>query len=140
MTTADATLIAELFGTTHRMTRMAGKLLGDAHGVTHFRTLGLLRQFGPSRIGEIAALERISQPGATKLVAALEAEGFASRSADPADGRAMVISATPAGLAALDAWTAAVADVLVPRFGELTDADRAALTRTIALVHASLDS
>lgn len=134
----DAALIAQLLSATHRMTRMATRLATRVHGPTHFRTLGLLRQFGPARIGEIAAHERISQPGATKLVSVLEAAGLVARERDPEDGRATVVSITPAGEAALRAWLDEIAAVLVPRFTDLSDDDRAAIARTTMLIEASL--
>lgn len=140
MPATNATLITELIATTNRVTRMAARLTARPRNATHYRTLGLLRQFGPSRIGEIAAHERISQPGATKIVAALEAEGFVARENDPDDGRASVITITPLGLTALDSWMTELGDALLPVFGDLSDADRAALARTIALLESSLNS
>lgn len=134
----DAALITQLISATHRLTRMAGRLTGEPRNTTHYRTLGLLRQFGPSRIGEIAAHERISQPGATKIVTGLEADGFVSRESDPEDGRASVISITPAGNAAAEAWLEEISAVLVPRFDGLSDQDRAAIARTITLLESSL--
>jgi DNA-binding MarR family transcriptional regulator len=138
MTANNATLITELISATNRVTRMAGRLATEPRNSTNYRTLGLLRQFGPSRIGEIAAHERISQPGATKIVASLEAEGLVARENDPADGRASVITITPLGLAALESWMNELADNLLPRVGPLSDDDRAAIARTIALLEFSL--
>jgi DNA-binding MarR family transcriptional regulator len=138
MLAEDAALITQLISTTHRVTRMAAALTGEPRNSAHYRTLGLLRQFGPSRIGEIAAYERISQPGATKIVTALEAEGFVARENDPGDGRASVISITPAGIAAVEAWTDQISAVLVPRFGTFSDEDRTAIARTVTLLESGL--
>ncbi|WAH97754.1 MarR family winged helix-turn-helix transcriptional regulator [Arthrobacter sp. MMS18-M83] len=140
MPAEDAALITQLISTTHRVTRMAATLTGEPRNSTHYRTLGLLRQFGPSRIGEIAAYERITQPGATKIVTALEAEGFVARENDPEDGRASVISITPAGNTAVEAWQEQISAVLVPRFGKFSDEDRAAIARTLMLLESSLQN
>jgi DNA-binding MarR family transcriptional regulator len=54
---------------------------------------------GPLRCGELATREGVAPPSMTKVVAALEQQGFVERLADPEDGRAALISATAAGRA-----------------------------------------
>jgi DNA-binding MarR family transcriptional regulator len=65
--------------------------------------IGVVRRLGcgPCRITDLAAEERLSQPGITLLVNRLEERGWVVRSADPSDGRAVLVSLTPAGKAVL---------------------------------------
>jgi DNA-binding MarR family transcriptional regulator len=138
MSTETSELIAQLIAATNRLTRAAAQQTSEPRNSTSYRILGALRQFGPSRIGEIAAHERISQPGATKAVTALELDGLVARESDPDDLRASRITITDAGNAAVDAWLEQLARVVVPRFGALTDTDRAAIARTVQLLEASI--
>jgi DNA-binding MarR family transcriptional regulator len=138
MSIETSELIAQLIGATNRLTRAAAQQTSEPRNSTSYRILGALRQFGPSRVGEIAAHERISQPGATKAVTALELDGLVARESDPDDLRASRISITDAGNAAVDAWLEQLASVVVPKFGTLSDTDRAAIARTIRLLEASI--
>jgi DNA-binding MarR family transcriptional regulator len=52
---------------------------------------------GPRPIGELAAAEQVRPPTMTRLVQALEDEGFVRREPDPADGRAVRVHATAKG-------------------------------------------
>src|SRR5580704_17779953 len=53
---------------------------------------------GPTTPGELAKLEQISPQSMGATLAALEARGLVGRRPDPADGRRVVLSVTPAGL------------------------------------------
>jgi DNA-binding MarR family transcriptional regulator len=52
---------------------------------------------GPLTPSELASLERVQRPTATRIVARLEDEGLVARAADPADGRSFIVSATAQG-------------------------------------------
>lgn len=69
--------------------------------LTAASTLRRLERSGPHRLSELYAPEGISQPAMTQLVTRLEKEGLAERTADPTDGRAVVVSITAAGRAAV---------------------------------------
>ncbi|MBN9188579.1 MAG: MarR family transcriptional regulator [Microbacterium sp.] len=66
-------------------------------------SLGLLSalstvvRLGPLRPSELARIEGVAAPTATRAVAELESRGFVERRPDPADGRAFFVSATRAG-------------------------------------------
>ncbi len=51
----------------------------------------------PCTISDLADAEEVSVPTMSRLVAALEADGLVERHPDPDDGRAVLVSATPAG-------------------------------------------
>ncbi|WP_250028991.1 MarR family transcriptional regulator [Paractinoplanes maris] len=69
--------------------------------LTAASTLRRLERSGPHRLCELYAPEGISQPAMTQLVTRLEKEGLAERTSDPNDGRAVVVSITEAGRAAV---------------------------------------
>ena len=69
--------------------------------LTAASTLRRLERSGPHRLSELYAPEGVSQPAMTQLVTRLEKEGLARRADDPTDGRAVVVSITDAGRAAV---------------------------------------
>jgi DNA-binding MarR family transcriptional regulator len=76
--------------------------------------LGLLRDRGPQRVSDLATLEGVAQPSMTALVARLERQGLVRRSADPKDGRAVVVRLSAAGRRRLQS----VARSSIRRLGE----------------------
>lgn len=91
---------------------------------------------GPMTLGALAEHERVAPPSITKVVAKLEEGELVARTADPADRRAVRISATPAGRALLadvrqrkDLWLAA-------RLAELDDDQRARLAAALEVIDA----
>jgi DNA-binding MarR family transcriptional regulator len=69
--------------------------------LTAASTLWRLSHGGPQRLCDLNGSEGISQPAMTQLVTRLEREGLAKRGSDPADGRAVVVSVTDEGRAAV---------------------------------------
>ncbi len=60
-------------------------------------TLATLQRSGPARLTELALAEGVSQPSMTAVTTRLADRGLVSRSADPTDGRAVVLTLTGAG-------------------------------------------
>lgn len=56
---------------------------------------------GPIRPGDVARLEGIAAPGATRILAELEHRRLVRREPDPADGRSTLFTTTTAGTAAI---------------------------------------
>jgi DNA-binding MarR family transcriptional regulator len=52
---------------------------------------------GPQSLGALASAERVAGPTMTRIVDGMVAAGLAERRPDPADGRAVLITATAAG-------------------------------------------
>jgi DNA-binding MarR family transcriptional regulator len=52
---------------------------------------------GPLTPSELASLERVQRPTATRIVARLEENGLVERAVDPADGRSFIVSPTAQG-------------------------------------------
>jgi DNA-binding MarR family transcriptional regulator len=65
--------------------------------LTAAATLAHLQRSGPARLTELAGAEGVSQPSMTALIARLADQGLVRRSADPHDGRAVVLTLTAAG-------------------------------------------
>lgn len=93
--------------------RLRSERADTALTLSQLAVLATLDRHGPLAPGELAAHEKVRPPAMTRLVAGLEAEGLASRSAHPTDGRQVVVALTEAGRAVLaedrrrrDAWLA----------------------------------
>jgi DNA-binding MarR family transcriptional regulator len=63
--------------------------------------LATIERHGPLTPSELAELERVQRPSATRIVSRLETEGLVNRAADPADGRSSLVSASARGRALL---------------------------------------
>ena len=118
----------------HALTRLAALDTPSPAPAAQWRTLSLLRDHGPQRLGDLARLSRISQPGMTRLAGQMADAGLIAREADPHDSRVSVLSATDAGIAALDQWLVQLQASLAPRFADLTDDDWAALRRAARIL------
>jgi DNA-binding MarR family transcriptional regulator len=64
--------------------------------VMHWRVLCSLLE-GPVSVSELADIVIAKQPTVSKLLARMEKQGLITRESDPADGRGVVVSTTPAG-------------------------------------------
>ena len=91
--------------------------------------LSVLVFAGPRTLGELAALEQVRPPTMTRLVAALEEDGFVRRVIDPADRRVARIHATAKGEKVMRAGRARRVKELSARLARLSAAERRELAR-----------
>jgi len=91
---------------------------------------------GPLRSGELSASEGVAPPTMTKVVAALEQQGFVERFPDPDDGRAALISATPAGRELVESSRAQRLQGLARRLEALDPGQLAALEAALPALEA----
>jgi DNA-binding MarR family transcriptional regulator len=102
-----------------------------------FSVLALLERADPPHRMAMSELQRLvhprySQPGCSRLVQRMEADGLVTRSADPGDGRATVVTTTRAGRRRYDAANAVYGDALRTAFGRHLRADEhAAVTNLL---------
>lgn len=89
---------------------------------------------GPLTPSELASLERVQRPTATRIVARLEEERLVERAADPADGRSFIVTATPQGKALLGKLRTRKTAYLARRLRGLDPDDIAALTRAATIL------
>jgi DNA-binding MarR family transcriptional regulator len=94
---AIASGLESLYEVLRRLTPRSGLSLTAAS------TLWRLSHRGPQRLCDLNGPEGISQPAMTQLVTRMQREGLAKRGSDPADGRAVVVSVTERGRAAVAA-------------------------------------
>ncbi len=82
------------------ITRMARRLRQAAAGAltpTAAAALATVERRGPLTPSELAEVERVKRPTATRALRFLEDAGLVSRAPDPADGRSALLAVTPAG-------------------------------------------
>jgi DNA-binding MarR family transcriptional regulator len=126
--------IETLIVAAHGLTRIAALETHSGTPAAQWRTLTILRDHGPLRIGELARLSRVTQPGMTRLVGQMHDLGLIERSTDAADSRATVASVTPLGLEALETWLLQLTAALAPHFDDLTEAEWDALRITATVL------
>jgi DNA-binding MarR family transcriptional regulator len=95
--TAIAARLAAAVGRINRRARTDSASLG--YGIVS--ALATIEREGPLRPGDLSRLEVVTKPTMTRILTELEQRGFIEREADPRDGRAFMVSATPAGVAAV---------------------------------------
>jgi len=134
--------------------RSAGRA-GDAHAIAeriHAAAIRLLRRLrktdaasglsgpkssalsvlvfgGPQTLKDLAAAEQVRAPTMSRLVAELEGEGLATKTADKDDKRALRIAATAKGRALLEAGRDRRLDVLTRQVERLSGTERDVLRR-----------
>ncbi|SFR70082.1 transcriptional regulator, MarR family [Agromyces sp. CF514] len=133
------TVLGDLVSVNNRLTRLAASVSGNAESPAIWRTIVVLRDLGPMRLGELARVSRVSQPTMTKLVHTLDERGWIRRIADVDDARAWLISADPKGLAALAAWRDEITAALEPTFDDLTDDELQTLADSVEIVRSRLE-
>ena len=89
---------------------------------------------GPLPIGELASTERVRAPTMTRLVDGLEHHGLVRRIPDPADGRGVLVRATPKGARMLDRGRARRVRALSESLRALSPAELAVLGRAADLI------
>lgn len=90
-----AQLRVAIFRTARRLRQEAGVDLSPAP----LAALGTIERHGPLTPSELADLEGVRRPTATRMIARLDAEGLIVRTRDPADGRSSLVSASSRGRA-----------------------------------------
>lgn len=105
----------------HALTRIAAIDTQTEAPAAQWRTLTLLRDHGPQRLGDLATLSRVTQPGMTRLVHQMDAAGLVERRRHPDDSRVSVIGATAKGLDALSGWYEQFRAALAPHVADLSE-------------------
>lgn len=124
----DAALASELRTSVMRLARRLRRMRTDTSlSLGQLAALGTLDRHGPLTPGQLAEHERVQPPSMTRIVKALETEGYVARCAHETDGRQVVVSVTDAGRKLLkedrrqrEAW-------LAQRLRDLTPHDREVL-------------
>jgi len=131
--------IETLIVAAHALTRVAALETANETPAAQWRTLTILRDHGALRIGELARLSRVTQPGMTRLVGQMADHGLVAKMTDAADSRATVVEVTPLGLEALQIWLLQLTAALAPHFDDLQPEEWDALRTTASVLMRKLD-
>ena len=74
----------------------------SALSAARLSALSVLVYSGPRTVGELAAADQVTAPTMSRLVTALEREGYVRRESDADDGRRVRVVVTPEGVRALN--------------------------------------
>ncbi len=88
------------------------------------------------RLGELAEAEGVAPPTLTRIVKALERDGYVERSPDPDDGRAQRVALTADGHTLIAGGTASRIAVLRRRLDALPEEDRRRLEAALPVLEA----
>ena len=131
--------IETLIVAAHALTRVAALETASETPAAQWRTLTILRDQGALRIGELARLSRVTQPGMTRLVGQMAESGLVTKGMDAADSRATLVEVTPLGLEALQTWLLQLTAALAPHFDDLSSEEWDAVRTTAAVLARTLD-
>ena len=121
--------------TARRLRQEAGTDLGPAQTAA----LATVERHGPLTPTELARIERIQRPTATRIVARLEEVGLVERVRDPRDARSFTVRATAEGRALMKKLRTRKNAYLARRLRDLSDDDLATLDRAAAILEDLLE-
>src|SRR6476620_7009954 len=104
MTTSTADLTEQAARLRLAINRMARRLRQEANtvlGPASIAALATIERTGPLTPSELARIEGIQRPTATRILTRLSEEGYVTRTADPTDGRSSIVDISADGRAAL---------------------------------------
>jgi DNA-binding MarR family transcriptional regulator len=138
VTALEETLAAGVAGGIERLIGLLRWLSPANSGLslTAAATLATLERSGPCRLTALAALEGVTQPAMTQLIARLQDAGLVTRASDPADGRAVEVRITAEGSALLARRRAYRAERLAGMLARLSPEDQAALAAALPAMDA----
>ncbi len=106
---------------------------------TLIAALASIDRLGPLTPSELADVERVKRPTATRIAAALERDGLIVRAADPADGRASLLSTSPNGRALMKRVRSRKNAYISRRLRKLGDEDVETLERAAEVLERMLE-
>src|SRR5829696_7766440 len=124
------------------VTRLARRLRQEAGvdlGPSQTAALATVERHGPLTPSELAEIERIKRPTATRTLGLLEQAGLLDRAPDPADGRSSLVSVTQAGRERLRRLRGRKNAYLARRMRDLPEADVATLERAAEILEGILE-
>lgn len=96
--------------------------------------LGTLRTKGPQTPSEIAAYERVQPPSITRTINCLADDGYVVRSANPEDGRQVIVTISDQGEEVLAAERARRDQWLAQHFTKLSTAEKQTLREAVVVL------
>jgi DNA-binding MarR family transcriptional regulator len=133
-TTRDTAATATAIGLGDAVGRLA-RVIRRAHvapmGATSTSALVTVIRCGPIRLGDLAEREGVAPATLSRVVVALERDGYVERTIDRADRRSAFLVSTQLGRDVVDGLRLRRAEVLSERISRLGDLDRARLADAI---------
>jgi len=124
------------------ITRTARRLRQEAGtdlGPSQLSALASVERHGPLTPSELARIERIQRPSATRIVARLEEAGLVERVADPTDKRSFTVAVNADGRTLLKKLRTRKNAYLARRMRGLDEADLATLDRAAEILEDLLE-
>jgi DNA-binding MarR family transcriptional regulator len=145
-TTSDTTLTDSAARLRMAIVRTARRLRQEAAGAertelspTAASALATVERHGPLTPSELAEIERIKRPTATRTLRLLSEGGLVDRAPDPADGRSALVSVNAVGRERLRRLRGRKNAYLARRMRDLPDGDVEALERAATILEGLLD-
>jgi DNA-binding MarR family transcriptional regulator len=123
----------------NRAARRMRQEAGTELRASHASALTSVELHGPLTPSELAEVERIKRPTATRILRGLEEEGLVERTPDPKDGRSALISLTGEGRERLRRLRQRKNAYLARRMRDLDPRDIATLERASEILERMLE-
>ena len=140
LTEAAARLRMAIVRTARRLRQEAAAGAGGTElSPTAGAALATVERHGPLTPSELADIERVKRPTATRLIGTLESSGLVVRASDPSDRRSSLIAITPAGRELMRTLRTRKDAYLAQRLRKLSAEDRETLDRAADLLERLLE-
>ena len=114
--------------------RLRSQRTDESVSLPQMSAMAPLWRCGSMTPSELASSERVRPPSMTRVIAALEESDMVSRRDHPTDGRQSIIELTEAGAELLNAEASLKERWLDKRLAELTEQERATLSRAAEII------
>jgi DNA-binding MarR family transcriptional regulator len=125
--------------TARRLRQEAAGAGGTELSPTAASTLATVERHGPLTPSELAEIERIKRPTATRTLRVLEEAGLVDRAPDPVDGRSSLVSVNAAGRSRLRRLRGRKNAYLARRMRDLPESDVVTLERAAEILEGILE-
>jgi DNA-binding MarR family transcriptional regulator len=138
LTDSAARLRMAIVRTSRRLRQEAAGVAGELTP-TSAAALATVERHGPLTPSELAEVERVKRPTATRTLRVLTEAGLVERTPDPDDGRSALVSVTPAGRERLRRLRGRKNAYLARRMRHLPDGDVETLERAAEILERVLE-
>lgn len=138
LTDSAARLRMAIVRTSRRLRQEAAGAGGELTP-TAVAALATVERHGPLTPSELAEVERVKRPSATRTLRGLTEAGLVDRAPDPADGRSALVSVTPEGRERLRRLRGRKNAYLARRMRNLPAADLETLDRAAEILEGILE-
>jgi len=139
LTDSAARLRMAIVRTARRLRQEAAGAGGDELSPTAVAALASVERHGPLTPSELAAIERVKRPTATRTLRVLGEAGLVDRAPDPADGRSALVSVNAAGRERLRRLRGRKNAYLARRMRDLSTRDLETLERAAEILEQILE-